>query len=160
MSEEFDASQLFNDEPISEALIGEQERIIEELMQRPNALSNARLHAQNELLRIINRANRIAWRSVPPDLRAPSPDEKTALLQRLSDEDREKLLTDAHRAVGQRRFVQRIEDAYHQCMAQLQAEQEALAQHEEQAQLWAEFEAFDEAGKAARFEAWWAARKG
>lgn len=160
MSTEFDVSQMCNDEPMSEGAIAEQERLIEQLMTRPNALANARLHAQNEVLRIINIANRLAWRSVPADLRAPAPEEKAALLERLSPEDREKILKEARSAVAQRRFAARIEEAYQQCMAQLQAEQEQHAHQEQAAREWAEFEAFDEATKGQRFEAWRASRGG
>jgi hypothetical protein len=160
MSTEFDVSQLCNDEPMNEGAIAEQERLIEQLMTRPNALANARLHAQNEVLRIINIANRLAWRGVPADLRAPTPEEKAALLERLSPEDREKILKEARSAVAQRRFATRIEEAYQQCMAQLQAEQEHQAYQEQEAREWAEFEAFDEATKAQRFEAWRASRAG
>jgi hypothetical protein len=160
MSTEFDASQICNDEPMSAGAIAEQEHLIEQLMDRPNAMANARLHAQNELQRIVNAANRIAWRYVPADMRAPAAEEKSALLASLSEADREKLLKEARSAVAQRRFVTRIEEAYEQCMALLQVQQAEMASRESEAREWAEFEAYDEATKAERFQIWRASRPG
>jgi hypothetical protein len=122
------------------------------------AMGNARLHVQNELQRIVNIANRLAWRYVPAELRAPAPEEKAALLERLSEEDRAKLLKEARSAVAQRRFVIRIHEAYELCMAQLQAAQAEQESQERAAQEWAEFEAYDEATKAERFQMWRASR--
>ncbi len=159
MSEEFDASLVYTD-PVSEEALAEQERAIEQLMLKPNALANARLHAENELRRLISACNRLAWRSVPADLRQPTPEEAAALLERLSPEDRDKLMTDARLTAEQRVMVVRVQEAHEQCMAQMQAEQEELAQREEEAKLRAEFEAYDNEGKQERFEAWRAARQG
>lgn len=158
MTTEFDASQICNDEPMSEGAVAEQERLIEQLMDRPMAMGNARLHVQNELQRIVNVANRLAWRYVPAELRAPTPEEKAKLLDGLGEEDRAKLLKEARSAVAQRRFVVRIEQAYEECMAQIHAEQAELANQEREAREWAEFEAYDEATKAERFQIWRASR--
>jgi hypothetical protein len=121
MDEEFDACLVW-DEPISDDVLAEQDRQIERLMQMPNAFDNARLHAQNEMRRLISVCNRLAWRSVPKDLRAPSAEEKAALLERLSPEDREKLMHEARLAAQQRVLIVRLEEAHEQYLAQLQAE--------------------------------------
>lgn len=123
MDEEFDACLVW-DEPISDDVQAEHNRQIERLMQMPNAFDNARLHAQNEMRRLISVCNRLAWRSVPKDLRAPSAEEKAALLERLSPEDREKLMHEARLAAQQRVLIVRLEEAHEQYLAQLQAEPE------------------------------------
>lgn len=158
MSEEFDASLVYTD-PVSEEALAEQNRQIEQLMLRPNALANAKLHAENDLTRLIAACNRLAWRSVPADLRQPTPEEAAALLERLTPEDREKLMTNARLTAEQRVMVVRIREAHEQCVAQIQAEQEAHAIQVIEAQEWAEFEAHDNAGKQERFAAWRAARQ-
>jgi hypothetical protein len=53
-----------------------------------------------------------------------------------------------------------MQEAHEQALAQMQADQAELAQRQEEAQELAEFEAFDAAGKEARFEAWRASRAG
>lgn len=121
MSSEFDASLVW-DEPVSEDVLTRQAQQIERLMQMPNAFANARLHAQNEMRRIISVCNRIAWRSVPEELRAPAPEERAALLERLSAEDRDKLMSEARLAASQRILIERMEEAYERYLAQLQAE--------------------------------------
>lgn len=157
MSEEFDASLVYT-EPVSEDVLAKQNETIEHLMQRPNALANAKLHAETDLRRLISACNRLAWRSVPADLRQPSPEEANALLERLSPEDRAKLMNDAKLTAEQRILVVRMQEAHAQCEIQMQAEQEAFAIREREAQEWAEFEAFDAASKEERFQAWRAAR--
>ena len=62
MSEEFDASQVW-DEPVSADVVAAHDRTMTHLTQMPNAMANARLHAANELQRIINVCNRLAWRA-------------------------------------------------------------------------------------------------
>ncbi len=123
MNEEFDASLVW-DEPVSDDVLAEHNRQIDRLMQMPNAFDNARLHAQNEMRRLISVCNRLAWRSVPKDLRAPSAEEKAALLERLSPEDREKLMNDARLTAQQRLLVVRLEEAHDEYLALLQAEPE------------------------------------
>lgn len=157
MSEEFDASLVFTD-PVSEGVLAKQNEAIEHLMQRPNALANAKLHAETELRRLVSACNRLAWRSVPADLRQPSPEEANALLERLSQEDRHKLMNDAKLTAEQRILVVRMQEAHEQCLVQMQAEQEEHSIREREVQERAEFEAFDAAGKEDRFQAWRAAR--
>ncbi len=156
---EFDASLVHTD-PVSEEVLAQQNHMAEQLMLRPNALANAKLHAENELRRLVSVCNRLAWRSVPADLREPALEERNALLERLEQEDRHKLMHDAKLAAEQRFLVARLQAAYEQCQAELAAEQEEMALREEEARLWAEFEAIDEQGKLARFEAWRAAQSG
>lgn len=158
MSEEFDASLVYTD-PVSEETLAEQNRTVEQLMLRPNALANAKLHSENELTRLVSKCNRIAWRSVPADLRQPTPEEKAALLERLTPEERDTLMNYARRIAAQRVLVVRMREAHEQCMAQVQAEQDAVTQQRVEAQERAEFEAFDAAGKEERFQAWRAARQ-
>ncbi|MBX2804805.1 MAG: hypothetical protein KTR19_02440 [Hyphomicrobiales bacterium] len=125
MSSEFDAT-LISEEPVSDDVLAEQRQEIERLMRMPNAFANARLHAQNEMRRLISVCNRIAWRSVPADLRAPTAEEKAELLARLSSEDRDKLMNEARLAVRQRMLIAQIEEAYEHYLAQLQAEPEIV----------------------------------
>jgi len=159
MSEEFDASLVYTD-PVGEEVLAEQDRTVAQLMLRPNALANAKLHSENELRRLIAACNRLAWRSVPADLRQPAPEEAAALLERLTADEREKLMTDARATAEQRLLVVRMQEAHEQALAQMQADQAELAQRQEEAQDLAEFEAFDAAGKEARFQAWRASRAG
>jgi len=159
MSEQFDASRVC-DEPISADLMAKQNEMVEHLMLRPSALGNARLHAENELQRLINVCNRRAWGTVPPELRSPDKEETSALLEGLAQEDRHQLMHDARLATEQRALVERMANAEDQLRAQMQAEQEALALQEEEARERADFEAQDEAEKEARFQAWRAARRG
>lgn len=159
MSEEFDASLVYTD-PVSEEVHARQNEAVEQLILRPNALANAKLHAENELRRLIAACNRLAWRSVPADLRQPSPEEANALLERLSQEDRHKLMNDARLAAEQRFLVVRMQEAHERCQAQMQAEREDLSIREKEARERVEFEAFDAAGKEERFQAWRAARAG
>ncbi len=159
MSEEFDATLVYQD-PVGEEVHNEQIRTVEHLMQRPNAMANAKLHAENELRRLIASCNRLAWRSVPSDLRPPSPEEANALLERLSPEDRSKLIHDARLAAEHRFLVTRIQEAYAQCLAEIEAEQVELAHHEEEERARAEFEALDAAGKEERYQTWRAGKAG
>jgi len=159
MSNEFDASLVW-DEPVSGEILAGQARTMEHLMQMPNAFANARLHAANEMQRIINVCNRLAWRAVPADLRRPSAEEAAALLERLSPEDRERLLREARLGAAQRALLARMEEVQQAYLAQAQAQEEELARHEAEAREWAEFEAHDATGKEARFQAWRAGRRG
>jgi hypothetical protein len=159
MSNEFDASQLWS-EPVPEETLAAQRRTVADLMQRPNALTNAKLHAERELERLVMVCNRLAWGAIPAERRAPDAGEVEALLAQLDEEKRGKLLADASRAAEQRLLVSAMQQAELHCIAQLQAEQAQFAAHEAEQQEWAEFEAFDAAGKAERFAAWRAARMG
>jgi len=158
MSSEFDASQVYQ-EPLSGDVMAGQDQTVANLMQRPSALANAKLHAENELQRIINVSNRLAWGEVPGTLREPTQEEAAALMERLSQEDRHKLLNEARLGAEQRRLLAKMEDAHQQCVAQWQAEQKALELREQEELEWAEFEAFDAAGKEQRFNEWRAARR-
>ena len=158
MSDQFDASMIWS-EAVGSDVIAKHQQTVEGMATRPNALDNARLHAERELGRLVNVCNRIAWGSVPAELRAPAPAEIAALLERLTPEDRERLTTEARNAAGQRDLIARMADAEAQCIALLEAEQNARAEEEALYEEWAEFEAIDAAGKMQRFEAWRAARR-
>ena len=156
---EFDAS-LVCDEPAGAEVVDEQTRTVGLLMQMPNAFANARLHAESDLQRLIQACNRLAWRSVPADLRAPSAEEAAALLERLSPDDQERLMRDSRLAATQRNLLRVMEEAHQRHLAQLQAEQRELAEREALAREWAEFETYDAAGKQERFAAWRTSRVG
>lgn len=158
-AEEFDASLVHTD-PVGDEVLAQQARMAEQLMLRPNALANAKLHAENELHRLIMACNRLAWRSMPADPRQPTPDEINTLLERLEQENRHKLMHDAKLAAEQRFLVVKLQEAHERCQAELAAEQEEYARQQQLAEEWAEFEAYDEQNKEARFEAWRAARSG
>jgi hypothetical protein len=102
----------------------------------------------------------LVWRKVPADLRAPTGDEKASLLERLNPDDRERLLRNAHLADKQRSLLDVMEKLHQEHLARLQAEKDKEAEREKQAQLRAEFEVYDEAGKEQRFAEWCASRTG
>lgn len=102
----------------------------------------------------------MAWRKVPADLRAPSAEEKAALLERLPLDDRERLLRNANLAAKQRSLLNVMEKLSKEHTARLMAEQAAAAAQEVQARRRAEFEEYDAAGKEQRFAAWLASRTG
>ncbi|MBX2805450.1 MAG: hypothetical protein KTR19_05735 [Hyphomicrobiales bacterium] len=156
-AEEFDASLVHSD-PVGEEVLAMQTRMVEQLMARPNALANAKLHAENELHRLVVACNRVAWRSMPAEARPPSADEVNALLEGLEQENRHKLMHDAKLAAEQRFLVVKLQEAHERCQAELAAEQQEHALQEQLAQEWAEFEAYDAQGKEARFETWRASR--
>lgn len=158
-TEEFDASLVHTDS-VGEEVLAEQSRMVEQLMARPNALANAKLHAENELHRLVVACNRIAWRSMPAEARQPSPEEINTLLERLEQENRHKLMHDAKLAAEQRFLVVKLQEAHERCQVELAAEQEEHARQKQLAQEWAEFEAYDEQDKEARFEAWRSAKAG
>ncbi|HKJ63583.1 MAG TPA: hypothetical protein VKA94_16565 [Hyphomicrobiales bacterium] len=158
-TEEFDASLVHTD-PVGDEVLAEQTRMVEQLMARPNALANAKLHGENELHRLVVACNRIAWRSMPAEPRQPTPEEINTLLERLEQENRHKLMHDAKLAAEQRFLVVKLQEAHERCQAEMEAEQEEHARQQQLAQEWAEFEAYDEQGKEARFETWRASRSG
>jgi len=157
MPEPFDASRV-DTEPLDQASLAEQDRELDALKQRPIGLSNARLHAERDLQGLTAVCNRIAWGDMPADMREPIRDEITALLESLSTADRDKLIEHARLAEIQRHWLERLEDAEQQHLAQARAEEEQRAQAEADAREWAEFEAHDAAGKEERFRQWRAAK--
>jgi hypothetical protein len=158
MSDQFDASQVWTD-PVGGDIIAAHQRTVEGLASRPTALANAKLHAERELVRIISVCNRIAWGTVPAELRAPVAAEIAALLERLSPEDRERLMKEARQGAEQRQLIAMMAEAEAQYLAQLETEAAARAEEAALQQEWAEFEAFDAAEKMKRFDAWRAARR-
>ena len=154
MTNPFDAS-LIGEGTVAADVLAEQNRKVQDLMQRPNALANARLHAQNDMIRLVNACNRVAWGTVTTEPRAPTPDETAALLERLSPEDREKLTREAATAAQQRSLLMHMDEAQRHYLSELQAE---IAEREAEAHAWAEFEAHDAAGKEQRWQAWRASR--
>jgi hypothetical protein len=157
MMSEFDASLIWT-EPVGEAIVAAQQGTVDELRKRPNALANAKLHAERELERAIMVCNRAAWGAMPSDRRAPSAAEADELLGRLTDESREKVMREARLAAEQRLLVGAMQEAEQACLAQMQAEQDEIAAHNAEIEEWEAFEAHDAAEKAARFEAWKASR--
>jgi hypothetical protein len=155
---EFDAS-LICGEPVDAATVEEQVRTVSLLMPMAGAFANAKLHAEANLQRLVQACNRLAWQSVPAGLRAPSPEETAALLERLSPDDRERLMRDARLAAAQRSLLAVMEEVYQRQLAQFHAEQVELAGREALAREWGEFEAYDAAGKQERFAAWRASRR-
>ena len=153
MANEFDASLVWS-EPVGGEILAAQQSNVDELRKRPNALANAKLHAERELERAITVCNRLVWGAMPADLRAPSPRETEELLGRLGAEDRDKLMREARQAAEQRALVGAMREAEQACLAEMQAEQEELAAHEAERRELEAFEAYDAAGKATRFEAW------
>jgi hypothetical protein len=159
MPEPFDAGRIHADPPDPETLAA-QDRELESLEARPIGLSNAKLHAERDLEGYTAICNRIAWGDMPSEMRAPAPDEVTALLESLSEDDREKLLDQARLASAQRHWLARLEEAEQQHLAQARADEEQRARAEAEAREWAEFEAYDAAGKQERFKQWRAAKHG
>jgi hypothetical protein len=156
---EFDASLIWA-EPVSADVLAAQQGTVNELRKRPNALANAKLHAERELERAVMVCNRVAWGAMASDRRAPSAAEADELLGRLSGEDRDKLMREARLAAEQRHLVEAMREAEQACLAQMQAEQEEIAAHNAEIEEWEAFEAHDAAEKGARFEAWRASRRG
>lgn len=158
MSILFDAS-LVSEEPVSPEIVAEQRDKVGDLMQRPAALANAKLHAENEMQRLVNLCNRLAWGSMPPELRRPTPEEAAGLIAYLAPDVAERLKGEAKRANEQRSLLRQMEEAHQYILAHLQAEEQERARQEEEAREWAAFEMEDQAGKQERFVAWRAARR-
>jgi hypothetical protein len=159
MSNPFDAS-LIDGGPVSAEMLAEQDRKIADLMQRPNALANARLHAEQHMARLVRHCNRTAWGTVTSESRGPTQEEAAALLDRLSQEDRDKLLGEARAAAEQRTLLAKMEEAQQRTLSQMEAEQVEAARHSAAIQERTEFEAYDAATKEERFQAWRTARNG
>jgi hypothetical protein len=135
MTSQFDASFAYTG-PISAEIEAAQAREIGHLRAMPGKLANAALHANNELNRWVIACNRLVWGGMPADARRPAPGEIAALLGQLPPENRERLLRESQLAAEARNLVA------------------LLAEAETEAALREEFEAFDLAGKEARFQAW------
>lgn len=157
MSVQFDVSLGYR-EAVSGEVITKQQDMVQHWAQMPSALANAKLHAQNELNRLITACNRAVWGGMPAEMRQPSPGEIDQVLQGLSDQDRATLLNNCRLAAEQRHLMMLIEAAESEQQQKLAAEEAALAAIEAEARERAEFEAIDAAGKDARFEAWRASR--
>ncbi|MDX2263923.1 MAG: hypothetical protein NW215_02995 [Hyphomicrobiales bacterium] len=157
MSGQFDASLGYLD-ALSADLLADQQAKVEHWALMPAALANAKLHAVNEMNRLVNLCNRLAWGGAPAEMRRPSADEVAALLQTKNAEECDALLKAMRSAAEQRSLVARIEDAERRVAERSAAEEAARAAAEAEAAERAEFEAFDAAGKEARFQAWRAAR--
>ena len=159
MTNSYDAS-LIDSGPVSAEALAEQDSKIADLMQRLNALANARLHAEQHMARLVRACNRTAWGTVSSEPRGPTPEEAAALMERLDPENRDKLLGEARAAAEQRALMAKMEEAHQQTLTRLEAEQVEVAQYNAAAQEWAEFEAHDAATKEERFHAWRAVRNG
>jgi hypothetical protein len=159
MNSQFDASQI-DSGPLSGEVLAAQQENVSHLMQRPNALANAKLHAERDLPRLIMACNRTAWGTgYPSDTRAPSPEEAAELFASLDPEKRAKLQEDIRVLAEQRNLVALMTEAEAQCAALMQAAEEEYARQQAEAQMRADFEAYDEATKEQRFAAWLDARR-
>ncbi len=175
MTSQFDASFAYTG-PVSEEVQAAHREEIERSMHMPGKLANAKLHANNELQRWMLSCNRLVWGGdVSGPLRRPSPEEIAWLFQQLNPEYRERLMNESRLAAEARHLVELLEAAEVEAHARLAAQriEEARLQAEAQARLaaqqarearthaeralWEEFEAFDEAQKEERFNAWRAA---
>jgi hypothetical protein len=175
MTSQYDASFAYTG-PISAEVQAAHTSEIEHSMFMPSKLTNAKLHANNELQRWVLACNRLVWGGMPVDARPPTKGEIATLLEQLSPENRERLLKESQLAAEARNLVallsaaeveaharleaQRAEEARAEAEAQarLEAHQADMARAEAERALRADFEAFDEAGKEARFQAWCAGR--
>ena len=175
MTSQFDASFAYTG-PLSEEVQKAHREEVERDMLMPGKLANAKLHANNELHRWVLACNRLVWGQLPAGMRMPGPGEIASLLEQLSPENRERLLKESQSAAEARNLLALLEAAEVEAHARLEAQQaeEARAEAEMQARVEAhraeetraqaeralrqQFEAEDEAGKEARFEAWRAAR--
>jgi hypothetical protein len=175
MTSQFDASFAYTG-PISAEVQTAHAREIEHSMHMVSKLANAKLHAKNELQRWVLACNRLIWGAMPAEARQPAPGEIAALLEQLSPENQERLLKESQLAAEARHLVALLEAAEAEAHAQLEAQRAEEARAEAEAQalyeaqqakaaaaaaemaLREQFEAVDEAGKEARFQAWRAAR--
>ncbi len=154
MTQPFDAS-LIDNEPVSDTVLAAHQRDVESWMTMQSALANAKLHAVNELTRLVNACNRLSWGfDTAYEPRRGEPGEIAELLQRLKPDDREKLMRDAKAAKDQRALVDAIADADAVLHARMQAAEDEHAKMLAEQQDRAEFETHDQAEKEARFQAW------
>jgi hypothetical protein len=135
MTTQFDASFAYTG-PVSAEVQATHASEIAHLTLMPGKLANAKLHANNELQRWVLACNRLVWGAMPTEARQPVPGEIAALLEQLPPENRERLLKESQLAAEARHLVALLSAA------------------EAEAALREEFEAFDVAGKEARFQAW------
>jgi hypothetical protein len=135
MTSQFDTSFAYTG-PISAEVQAAHAREIEHSMYMLSKLANAKLHANNELQRWVLACNRLVWGAMPAEARQPAPGEIAALLEQLPPENRDRLLKESQLAAEARHLVALLSAA------------------EAEAVLHQEFEAFDLAGKEARFQAW------
>lgn len=174
MTSQFDASFAYTGS-VREEVQNAHRQEVEHAMFMPGKLANAKLHANNELQRWVLACNRLVWGQMPDEARQPEPSEIAWLLEQLTPENRERLLKESQLAAEARNLVALLEEAGIEASARLeaQAEEEARSQAATQARIDAlraeqaridadrmlreEFEAADEAGKEARFQAWRAA---
>ncbi len=176
MTSQFDASFAYTG-PVSEEVQMAHRQEVERSMYMPGKISNAKLHANNELQRWALSCNRLVWGpQVSGPLRPPSREELAWLMEQLNPDYRERLLNESRQAAEARHLfelleaaeveaharlaAQRMEDARVQAeqQARLQAQQAREARTQAERALWEEFEAFDELQKEDRFQAWRQAR--
>lgn len=159
MSHAFDAS-LAGAGPVSEEAQARQRREVEGWERMPSALANAKLHAQRELERLVGSCNRLAWGYGAFERRAPEAGEVAELFGRLGAEGSGRFGEACRQANEQRHLIVLIEEAERRYAEQLRREQIEMTRIEAEKQEWAAFEAYDAAGKQARFAAWRAQRGG
>jgi hypothetical protein len=176
MSSQFDASYAFTG-PVAEEVQMAHHQEVERSMYMPGKISNAKLHANNELQRWVLSCNRLVWgQQVSLPLRQPSREELAWLMEQLNPDYRERLLAESRQAAEARHLFELLEAAEVEAHARLAAQrmEESRIQAEQQARLqaqqareartyaeralWEEFEAYDETQKEARFQAWRTAR--
>jgi hypothetical protein len=158
MTTPFDASLIHN-EPLSEETLSRHRREAESAMRMPSALANAKLHAENDLRRFVAACNRLVWREVPAEMRAPTPEETAWLLEQLRPDDRDRLIRDARAAAEARHLFSLLVEAERHAFVRQQTQALEEARLEAERREWEEFEAFDAADKPKRFAAWRAARR-
>lgn len=159
MTSQFDAS-LAHSDPISPEVLAEQRDAVEAAMRMPSALANAKLHAENELKRLIVACNRLVWGSATPDdTRAPTEEEIRQMMEHFAGEAADRLRRDSKLAAEQRSFLAKLSEAESAYLMRLQAEEAENTRQEQVRLQWEEFEAHDAAGKQQRFEAWLASRR-
>jgi hypothetical protein len=159
MTDTFDASSILNEE-ISAEVSAQQAAKVADLMQRPTALANVRLHAENDMIRMAMACNRTAWGTIYVDPRKPTAEEAAALLASLASDAREKLIAEARATDELRALIARIAEAQADVHSRLEAEQAEVARREALIAEWMEFEQHDAATKEERFLAWRTARAG
>jgi hypothetical protein len=157
MTSQFDASFAYTGQ-ISAEVQAAHASEIEHSMMMPSKLANAKLHANNELRRWTLACNRLVWDGMPADARRPAQDEIAALLEQLSPENRDRLLKESQLAAEARNLVALLSAAEVEAHALLEAKRAEEERAEAQRALREQFEAFDAAGKEARFHAWLAER--
>jgi hypothetical protein len=158
MTAPFDAS-LIDQEPVDAEVMARHRREVESCMTMQSAMANAKLHAENELQRLVALCNRLAWGGgtpYAPD--APDAAGVASVLERLSPDDQARLLKEAKAAKEQRALVREMHQAEALMQLRLQTEQIESARLEAEQRDWAEFLPIDQAEQRSRFEAWRAAR--